>query len=121
MKIYLLYQSKDAKNQYAEAETLFISRINKYIKFESIQLTPLKLSPSLSSKQVQEKEKEYFKSRLPNNARVYLLDEKGKMQTSREFSAWLDNQISYDSRDICFVIGGAFGFSEDFKKQATGK
>ncbi|NNE25628.1 MAG: 23S rRNA (pseudouridine(1915)-N(3))-methyltransferase RlmH [Saprospiraceae bacterium] len=121
MKIYLLYQSKDSKNHYADAERLFIGRIAKYIKFEAIQLAPLKISKSLNSEQVQQKEMEYFQSRIPVGSRVYLLDEKGKRYASRDFAKWLDNQMAYDSRDICFVIGGAYGFSKTFKQLAEGQ
>ena len=116
----MIYQSKNSKNLYAEAEKVFTDRIGKYIKFESVRLTPLKLSSSLNANQVRQKEMEYFISKLPSGARVFLLDEKGKLQDSRSFSGWLDNQISYDSRDICFVIGGAYGFSEEFRKRAQG-
>ena len=38
-----------------------------------------------------------------------------------EFAALLQNKINYEGKDIVFVIGGAYGFSEPVYKRANSK
>jgi len=47
-----------------------------------------------------------------------LLDERGKTYNSIEFSKWLDHKINVANVRICFIIGGAYGFSNEFKNKA---
>ena len=50
-----------------------------------------------------------------------LLDEKGKQMSSMEFSNFLQEQFNYASKDISFVIGGPYGFSDDVYSQSVRK
>ena len=47
--------------------------------------------------------------RIPERAYVCLLDSRGKAYTSEAFAGWLEERRQA-GRDVCFVIGGAFGF-----------
>jgi 23S rRNA (pseudouridine1915-N3)-methyltransferase len=47
-----------------------------------------------------------------------LLDERGREQTSQEFSAWLGKQALQGTRELAFLIGGPDGFSSAFRDQA---
>jgi 23S rRNA (pseudouridine1915-N3)-methyltransferase len=46
--------------------------------------------------------------RVPERAYVSLLDSRGKTYTSEAFAGWLEERRQA-GRDVCFVIGGAFG------------
>ena len=46
--------------------------------------------------------------RIPERAYVCLLDSRGTSYTSEAFAAWLEERRQA-GRDVCFVIGGAFG------------
>ncbi len=46
--------------------------------------------------------------RLPERAVVVLLDREGRAPDSLEFSRFLDAR-RVEARDVCFVVGGAFG------------
>ena len=46
--------------------------------------------------------------RIPERAYVCLLDSRGKAYTSEAFAGWLEERRQA-GRDVCFVIGGAFG------------
>ena len=52
---------------------------------------------------------------------MILLDERGKMFTSIEFASLIKDRLDYGSRDIVFVIGGAYGFSEEVYARANSK
>ena len=46
--------------------------------------------------------------RIPERAYVVLLDARGKAYASEAFAGWLEERRQA-GRDVCFVIGGAFG------------
>jgi 23S rRNA (pseudouridine1915-N3)-methyltransferase len=46
--------------------------------------------------------------RIPERAYVCLLDSRGRSYTSEAFAEWLEERRQA-GRDVCFVIGGAFG------------
>src|SRR3954464_12860312 len=46
--------------------------------------------------------------RIPERAYVCLLDSRGRTYTSEAFAQWLEERRQA-GRDVCFVIGGAFG------------
>jgi 23S rRNA (pseudouridine1915-N3)-methyltransferase len=46
--------------------------------------------------------------RIPERAYVCLLDSRGRAYTSEGFAEWLEERRQA-GRDVCFVIGGAYG------------
>ena len=51
---------------------------------------------------------EALQRRIPERAWVCLLDSRGKAYSSEAFASWLEDRRQA-GRDVCFVIGGAFG------------
>ena len=60
-----------------------------------------------------------LKSLRPSDE-VILLDERGLTFRSLEFAAFMEKKLSA-GRDVVFVIGGAYGFSDDVYARAGGK
>lgn len=58
---------------------------------------------------------------FPFGATIVLLDAAGKLQTSAEFARWLGRERDRGAREIVFLCGGAEGFPESLRKQATAK
>jgi 23S rRNA (pseudouridine1915-N3)-methyltransferase len=58
--------------------------------------------------------------RLRERDTVILLDEHGKMYDSVEFSDYISKLLSKCEGRLVFIIGGAFGLSQDVKKRADG-
>ena len=54
-------------------------------------------------------------------ATIVLLDAAGKPQTSAEFAHWLGRERDRGAREIAFLCGGAEGFPEALRRQATTK
>ena len=50
--------------------------------------------------------------RVPDRAYVSLLDDKGTAYDSRAFARWLEERRQA-GRDVCFVLGGAYGTDFD--------
>ncbi len=54
------------------------------------------------------REDEQVQGRLPERTHLVLLDREGATLSSEDFAAWLEER-RHEGRDLCFVIGGAFG------------
>lgn len=54
---------------------------------------------------------------VKRDAMKIILDERGKTFTSVDFSKMIETQRDH-GRPLLFAIGGAYGFSDDVKKQA---
>ena len=49
------------------------------------------------------------------------MDERGKQHSSVELAKVIQDKISYAGKDIVFVIGGAYGFSDPVYVRANSK
>lgn len=54
---------------------------------------------------------------VPAGAMLVACDETGKSMTSAQFSTWLQKQREA-ARDLCIVIGGAHGLSDEVRAEA---
>jgi 23S rRNA (pseudouridine1915-N3)-methyltransferase len=59
---------------------------------------------------VELREDEQIARRIPDRAWVCLLDAGGRARSSEAFATWVEERRQA-GRDVCFVIGGAFGTS----------
>ncbi len=57
---------------------------------------------------VEVREDEHVERRIPERAYVSLLDAGGAVYDSEAFARWLEDRRQA-GRDVCFVVGGAFG------------
>jgi len=121
MKIKLLAIGKtDAKNLQSLIET-YQNRLKHYIKFELEIIPDIKNVKNLSEAQQKEKEGELILKKLVATDVLILLDEKGKEFRSIEFSKYLQKKMNSGIKQLVFVIGGPYGFSEAVYKKSQGK
>ena len=116
MSIQLIYIGRQNKNFYREAEDTFIKRIEKYISFNICAITPKRYSKSLSRIDIQKTEEAQILSKVNPKSHIVLLDEQGKLFDSIKFSKYLEKELTA-WQHTSFVIGGAEGFSKDFKSK----
>ncbi|HJU90328.1 MAG TPA: 23S rRNA (pseudouridine(1915)-N(3))-methyltransferase RlmH [Gemmatimonadaceae bacterium] len=67
---------------------------------------------------VREKEAERLLGAVSDGALVVACDAGGREMTSEEFAAWLQGERERASRDIAFIIGGAFGLAASVLERA---
>lgn len=72
--------------------------------------------PSVGTK---ESEGEAILKRLEPQDIVVLLDERGKEIDSPGFAALIDDALNGSTKRLVFIIGGAFGVSEEVKERAN--
>ena len=98
----------------------FVGRLKHYTKFEQITLELPSKMRSADGALVKKSEGELLLKKLVPTDYLILLDEKGATYTSREFAATLQ-KLSNTQASCVFVIGGAFGFSEQVYERANAK
>lgn len=100
---------------------VYASWLKHYIPFEILEISELKNVSALSREQIKVREGELILKNLKPSDDVMLLDEHGREYRSVEFAKVLEDKISRGGKDIVFVIGGAYGFSEAVYQRADGK
>ncbi|MBQ0136377.1 MAG: 23S rRNA (pseudouridine(1915)-N(3))-methyltransferase RlmH [Bacteroidales bacterium] len=119
MKLTLLVVGKTTDKHLDTLIQDYVGRIGHYLPFEVKVIPELKNAKALSQPQQKEQEGELILKAIPTNAELILLDEHGKERRSIEFAEWLGKKMSA-GRDITFVIGGPFGFSDAVYQRAEG-
>ena len=100
---------------------VYTSRLKHYITFDLVEIPELKNVSALSREQIKSREGELILKALKPSDEVIHLDEHGREYRSVEFAAELEKKLSRGGRDIVYVIGGAYGFSDDVYARADGK
>ena len=121
MKITLLTVGKTDKDWVKQGIDIYVSRLKHYIPFSINEIPELKNVSALSKDQIKVREGELILKNIKPTDDVILMDEHGKEYTSVDFASYLQKKISYEGKDMVFVIGGAYGFSEEVYKRANGK
>ena len=120
MKTTLILVGKTANKMYETGIRDYEERINHYIPFSIKVIPELKNNKNLSENQQKEKEGELILKSIENKSTVILLDEHGKEYRSIEFAAWIE-KIQQTVKQLYFIIGGPYGFSDDVYARADGK
>lgn len=121
MKITLLTVGKTDKDWVKEGLDIYVSRLKHYIPFSVVEIPELKNVSALSKDQIKTREGELILKNVRSTDDVILMDERGKQYTSVELARVLQDKISYIGKDIVFVIGGAYGFSDAVYSRADSK
>jgi len=120
MKINFLFTGKTKIPYIEEGLRDYLGRLKHYISGETLIVPDLKNTKSLSESDIRKREGENIIKVLPHSNIIVLLDERGKEYNSVELSHFLNKKM-LEGRDLCFVVGGAYGFSEDLYKIADTK
>ena len=121
MKITLLTVGKTDRDWVRQGLEIYVSRLKHYIPFTLTEIPELKNVAALSREQIKAKEGELILKNLTPTDDVILLDEHGKEYTSVQMAGILQDKISYGCKDMVFIIGGAYGFSDTVYARANSK
>ncbi|XCF07402.1 23S rRNA (pseudouridine(1915)-N(3))-methyltransferase RlmH [Tamlana crocina] len=99
----------------------YIKRLGFYVKFDLEIIPDIKNVKSLSEPQQKQKEGELILSKTKPTDVLILLDENGKQFGSVGFSNYLQKHMNSGIKQLVFVIGGPYGFSDEVYQKANGK
>lgn len=120
MKITLLVVGKTTSVQIESLIQEYLKRLTHYIPFVLQVIPELKNTKALTPEQQKLAEGELILRAINSSTDLVLLDEHGKEFRSVEFADYLQKRMS-SGRDVVFVVGGPYGFSEAVYQRANGK
>ncbi len=118
MKIKLLFIGKEDAESLQKAITNYVTKIKFYVPFEMDAIPYLK-NTKLSIEEQKKQEGALFFKKIETTDFVILLDEHGKELTSIDLSQFIQQQMNRCTKRILFLIGGAYGFSEEVYNRAN--
>ena len=121
MKITLLTVGKTDVKWVGDGLDLYVSRLVHYVPFQVREIPELKNVSALDKVQIKSREGALILKSLRPSDEVVLLDEGGREFRSVDFAAWLEERMSRGSRDLVFVVGGAYGFSPEVYARADSR
>lgn len=98
---------------------LFTQRINRYFPAEWNIIPTPKNAGMMSEMDLLKKEGEMILDFLKKDDYLILLDERGKQNTSEQFSSFLQERMMERQKNMVFLIGGAYGVSKEVMARAN--
>uniref|UniRef100_UPI00404AFA62 23S rRNA (pseudouridine(1915)-N(3))-methyltransferase RlmH n=1 Tax=Gelidibacter sp. TaxID=2018083 RepID=UPI00404AFA62 len=120
MTIKLIAIGKTDNKELQQLMDVYQKRLGFYIKFDLDIIPDIKQAKNLSEDQQKQKEGELILSKLSVTDVLILLDENGKQLDSVGFSDYLQKYMNSGIKQLVFVIGGPYGFSQEVYNKAQG-
>jgi len=120
MRITLIESGKTRDPFIREGVEQFRKRVVHYVPFRIETIPDLKNTRNLTMKEVQNQEAALTLKRIKSTDYLVLLDERGQEHTSISFAEYL-NSLEGQVKQLVFVIGGPYGFSEEVYRRANAK
>ena len=117
--VNLIYVGNIRENYLLAAAAEYEKRLSAYCRLVCTELKEEKLPDEPSQAQIDaaiKKEGERILAVLPQKSKKIALCVEGKQISSEEFSSLLKTAENSGFSQISFIIGGAFGLSEEVKK-----
>jgi 23S rRNA (pseudouridine1915-N3)-methyltransferase len=122
MKITLIQVGKTVQSFLIEGIDEYQNRLKHYCNFELVTLISVKAAQSSGNIEVIKKsDSNLILSKLNTSDFVVLLDENGKEYSSIKFAEFIKSHQLISTKNLVFVIGGAYGFSEELYQRSNAK
>ncbi len=121
MNIVCIAIGKTKEPEYVKFIAHYAEKLSHYVNFEYIELPSLKNAHKFSKEKLREEEGKLILKKIKKSYHIILLDEKGKHHSSAAFASMINNKMVSSSQHLCFVVGGAFGFSPEMYRLANEK
>ncbi|MDR2036865.1 MAG: 23S rRNA (pseudouridine(1915)-N(3))-methyltransferase RlmH [Bacteroidales bacterium] len=120
MKITFIWTGKTSESWLQEGIAVYEKRLKHYISF-SVEVIMLKNIPKHDVERQKVLEGEAILGRIDPSDEVYLLDEHGTEYSSEKLAAFLQMKMSSSIKNLVFVVGGPYGFSQRIYQRANGQ
>lgn len=118
MKIQFWSIGKNHEPHVKEGVDMFTKRLSNYFSVEW-QIIPMpKNAGMLSEMDLKKKEGEMILNFLKPEDFLIVLDERGKMLSSEKLAEFIQQRANESVKNLVFLIGGAYGISEEVMKRA---
>ncbi|MEO9144558.1 MAG: 23S rRNA (pseudouridine(1915)-N(3))-methyltransferase RlmH [Ginsengibacter sp.] len=121
MKIYFWSVGKAHEPYVKEGVGLFTQRISHYYPIEWKIFPIAKNAATLNEEQIKKAEASLLLHTLQDDDVLVALDENGKQWNSIELAGFIQQKANESSKNIIFLIGGAYGIHESVLKKCSFK
>ncbi|MBN6206483.1 23S rRNA (pseudouridine(1915)-N(3))-methyltransferase RlmH [Ralstonia pickettii] len=121
MKITIISVGKLKEKYLKQGIQEYLKRLSAYAKVNIVEVADEKAPENMSEAEmlaVKQKEGERILGAITADTYVITLEIEGKMLTSEELAAKMDQLGTYGKSKIAFVIGGSIGISEEVRKRS---
>jgi 23S rRNA (pseudouridine1915-N3)-methyltransferase len=119
MKIKLYCVGKTNFGFISEGIKLYQNRIAHFVDFEMICLPDIKNSKNMPVAELKKREGQGILKNIGSDDFLCLLDENGHNYTSETFGEMLGKKLDQGLKNLIFIVGGAFGFSDEVYQRAN--
>ncbi|OGT97014.1 MAG: ribosomal RNA large subunit methyltransferase H [Geobacteraceae bacterium GWB2_52_12] len=114
MRLKVVWVGKSREEWVKESLADYAGRIRRYSPLELIDVRDEK---GALAEEMRRRECERLEKQVPAGATLVLLDERGEQMDSPGLAAFVGKQRDCGTGDLVFAIGGAYGFSDDFRRK----
>jgi 23S rRNA (pseudouridine1915-N3)-methyltransferase len=121
MKVKLICVGKTMSNYLIEGEKEYLQRLNHYNSVEKIEIPEIKNAKNLSKDQIKKTEGDLIQKHIQPADIIILLDENGTSFSSVKFAHYMQKKFNSGGKNLIFIVGGAYGFSDEIYALAHDK
>jgi 23S rRNA (pseudouridine1915-N3)-methyltransferase len=121
MKIQLISIGKNHEPYVKEGVEDFTRRLSKYFPVEWLIIAPIKNAAAFSEKDLKKKEAEIILQKINKEDYLVVLDEKAKQFSSELLAKFIQSRANESTKNLVFMIGGAFGIDDQVLNRADHK
>ena len=121
MKITLLVTGKTDKRYLKEGIELYYKRLIHYCDFSIIEIPDIKKTKNIGKEQRKILEGAKILSKVNPEKELHLFDEYGINYSSKEFAEFIEKKMLSGIKEMIFVIGGPYGFSNEVYRKALSR
>jgi 23S rRNA (pseudouridine1915-N3)-methyltransferase len=118
MKIHFWSVGKAHESYVKEGVEIFTKRISHYYP---VEWKIFSSSKSTSEEQAKKNEATQLLNAIQKDDILVVLDENGKQWNSKELAAFIQQQANSSTKNLIFIIGGAYGLHETIFKKCNYK
>ena len=121
MKISIITVGKLKEKYLKQGIDEYLKRLSAYAKVEIIEVADEKAPEHLSEAEMEEvkrKEGERILSHLSEDTYVITLEISGRMLSSEQLAAKIDELSTYGKSKLAFIIGGSLGLSKEVQNRS---
>lgn len=117
MRLILISVGKVTEPFLREACERYAERIRRYAHF-SLAVVPEERASGGHKSYILRQEGKKIRNRLPPDAIIVALDERGQSLTSEAFSAALQKWSHWGVKELAFILGGPYGLEGTLRNEA---
>lgn len=122
LRVQIICVGKLHERFWMQANDEYCKRLSAFCNLEIIELPEHRLPENPSDTQILqalEKETQAIRKKIQPNATLCAMCIEGKMHSSVDFAAKLNDIMCSGTSKLTILIGGSFGLSEEIKREAT--